>query len=509
MAVLLVLGLLAITLAVSYATLRTQTSAVQLSQNGGRALDSRLAAESGLAAAMHKISDDSWEGVDVPLTAHITDDTWYEVTFETGDAALLPSDPEYAEFPFRLTITSTGYAADPSNPDIRAIHRVRNVVQLARESLVAPPSDWSPATGFTFYQWANRAAIVQVPFHSKGPVKILGPLSICSEYPQDISARDQYLNDLRRMKNDNRGDHRPFSGQVTIAYSRQDLTTMTQLATQLGLTTVNSTAATTAPVTHPGTVTSYQLYPGGKTYTTPVVQDLHGSTIQNVTLAADPVSNPLGIFRSRGSLTIRNNVRITGTLISDGSSPSVQIEGTNVVLEARDLPMLEASAQRWQLPAAIVQEDVRIYSDSAAQMKGAVLAWNNFEIRNGTPTTSFALTGNLLSAGLQIRGRTPWTLTAATWDSDHDDYNDLFSGGLFTILLNLIKSILGLGAGDQLYFPEFMQWKRSFTIQPTLTIQPDSSGVRSHWHDWSQPVYEKASSDPGLRWNLIRYEDGV
>src|SRR5687768_11775697 len=80
MAVLLVLGLLAVTLAVSYATLRTQASAVHTARNVGRTLDARLAAESGLAAATRQISESTWAGVDVPISANMSDDCWYEVT---------------------------------------------------------------------------------------------------------------------------------------------------------------------------------------------------------------------------------------------------------------------------------------------------------------------------------------------------------------------------------------------------------------------------------------------
>ena len=53
-AVVLVLGLLAITLAISYATLRGQGVTAQLVQNNSRALDARVAAQSGLAAASAK-----------------------------------------------------------------------------------------------------------------------------------------------------------------------------------------------------------------------------------------------------------------------------------------------------------------------------------------------------------------------------------------------------------------------------------------------------------------------
>jgi hypothetical protein len=54
-----------------------------------------------------------------------------------------------------------------------------------------------------------------------------------------------------------------------------------------------------------------------------------------------------------------------------------------------------------------------------------------------------------------------------------------------------------------------MQHVRGFTVQPALTLQPDSSGVLSRWQDWTQPIFQKDPGDPGLRWNLVRYEDGI
>jgi hypothetical protein len=53
-----------------------------------------------------------------------------------------------------------------------------------------------------------------------------------------------------------------------------------------------------------------------------------------------------------------------------------------------------------------------------------------------------------------------------------------------------------------------MQGTAGLTVKPALTIQPDSSGVKYHWQDWSQPVYVKASADEGLRWNVVRVVDG-
>ena len=509
MAVLLVLGLLAITLAVSYAALRTQGTTSHMARNAGRSLDARLAAESGLAAAMHKISDSSWEGVDVSLSGDVTDDSWYEVSFTTGDTALVPGDPNYSEFPYRLTITSTGYAQDPSNPDVRAIHRVRSVVQLARRQFTANPGNWASLTSYTMYQWANRATQVQVPVRVEGPVNILGPLFLCAEYPSFGLARTKYLQDLNAMRQASRGDHRPFNGPVTIAYSR-NAGSLTPLQTWLGLTTIDTTAATTAPLTHPGDVASYQLYPGGKAYTPPVLQETYGGTVQNVSLSPTPETNPLGVFRCRGAMAINNNVTVSGIIVADSTTPDIQINGTNIVLQAANLPRLEGSNQNYQLPILIVREDVRVHGGSTVQMKGVSVLWDEFELKRG-PAAEFALTGNLIAAGVNLKGREPWTMTVDAWTNDYNDYmgTGSLTALLLNILLNTIRSALGLPAGATVHFPEYMQHVRGFTVQPALTLKPDSSGVLSRWQDWTQPIYQKDPGDPGLRWNLVRYEDGV
>src|SRR5687767_7360645 len=77
-AVVIVLGLLAVTLAISYATLRGQGTSTQLARNSSRALDARVAAQSGLAAALRKISENAWAGVDSTVRSNVTDNSWYE-----------------------------------------------------------------------------------------------------------------------------------------------------------------------------------------------------------------------------------------------------------------------------------------------------------------------------------------------------------------------------------------------------------------------------------------------
>jgi hypothetical protein len=182
-AVVMVLGLLAITLAISYATLRGQGTTSQLARNNTRALDARVAAQSGLAAAVRKMSENAWGGIDASLSANVTSHSWYQVTFTTGDAKLLSGDPQYDEYAFRVTIDATGYAADPLNPAVRSEHHSRCVVQLVRKRLLAEPANWAALKNYNVYQYANKDALVQFPVRINGPTCLMGRLVFCSEYP--------------------------------------------------------------------------------------------------------------------------------------------------------------------------------------------------------------------------------------------------------------------------------------------------------------------------------------
>src|SRR2546425_11661921 len=132
-AVVMVLGLLAITIAISYATLRGQGTTTQLARNNSRSLEARAAARSGIAAALRKISENAWGGVGSTLNSGVTANSSYFVTFTTGDTKLTSTDPSYSEWPFRLTIESTGFASDPLNSAIQSQYKSRCVVQLLRK----------------------------------------------------------------------------------------------------------------------------------------------------------------------------------------------------------------------------------------------------------------------------------------------------------------------------------------------------------------------------------------
>jgi hypothetical protein len=454
------------------------------------------------------MSDSSWGGVSSSLEAFVTDDSWYVVSFSTGDLTLPNTHPEY---PYRVTVEATGFATDPADPSVRAIHRSRCVAQLVRKAILAEPPMWPKLTGSTVYQWGNRHTYLQEPVRINGLTTILGRIWLSTEYPLTATSRERYLGDLNAMRLAGRGDHRPVEN-LHVALARQDAATLTLLTARLGLLLTDCTDSTLNPLTHPGAVTSYRLYPGGATYEPPQLQLVYGSSLSNLTLGPS-AANPLGVFCSNGPLTIDDNVQITGTIISETTASDIQVIGENVVIQAipAGLPKLHGSQVVYQLPTALVRDSLVINPLSSAQLRGFTAVWDDFELKRGASETQFTMQGNLATAGLLLKGREPWTMSGPLWNSDYNDYmgNGTLIAILLEALLNTIRNALGLPAGAPVYFPEYMQHVRGFTVQPTLTFQPASGAVQPHWQDWSQPIYQKGASDEGLCWDVIRWEDSL
>jgi hypothetical protein len=490
-AVLLVLGMLAMTLALSYASLRGQATVAQLAENLGRGQSARMAAESGVYAALRKMSEGTWAGVNTPISGNIGDSAWYEVTFLTGDAQLAPADPKYGEFAYRVTITSTGYASDPAQPTVRAIHRIDAVVQLARRTILAEPAGWSELEPLAVHQWGNRPNFAQFPVKIEGPTNFLGSLSLFPEYPLSLDPEARYFRDLEKMRVEGQGDFRPFRNPVKLAYAQQTAETLNHLQNNLGVATSDTTASQTAPVNHPGSVVSYKLYPGGKSYSVPILQTQYGSALQNLTLEPNQATNPLGLFRSRNSLAIYNNVTIKGTIISEGTTPDIQIHGTNVRLEGVNMAPLEGSSQAYRLPTAIIRDDLRFHGTSNAQVYGLAMVYDQFEIKGGSKSMPFLLDGQLMTTDFAVRGRSDIALLGALeWETQH---------ALFLTQLLL--------PGSTKYFPVWMRDKSGVPFEPLINFRRDTSGVKYHWHTWSQPVYQRDPADAGLRWNLVRWTE--
>jgi hypothetical protein len=492
MAVIVVLGLLAITLSLSYALLRTQGTAMLIARNSSRQLDAKLAAEAGLAAALRKIHEDGWAGVSSTVSANVDTNTSYFVEYATGDATLTSTDPNYAEYPFRVTITSTGTATDSTQASMQTTYRLQAVVQLVRRAFRSSnPTGWSNYLTPTIYQWSTSDAHLNFPLRIEGPTTFLGRLRLSTNYPGTTSTRDLYLKDLNVLRIATGVDDRPLNSTVTLGTTSQLSDVTNSLTSSLGLSTANSNASTSAPLTRPGTVTTYQLYPGGVSYAIPSLTSTYGSTPSNITLTADPVANPLGIFRSEGQVTMGNNVSLTGTLLAGDSSADVQISGTGVSIAGRNLPGLDGSSTNYQLPAIVSGDDLRVIGSANANIRGLALVWDEFELAYGSDDQTLDFRGKLLTAKFLARGRQEWDLDDGYWDFEKIFYQFQYRDPPEA------STVVG--------FPEWMRRRYGFAYHPQkLKLQANSDGAQYRWQDWTQSVYVKGASDAGLRWNLIR-----
>src|SRR5271165_6819504 len=141
-------------------------------------------------------------------------------------------------------------------------------------------------------------------------------------------------------------DDRPLTGSITLPISSTDSTTLGLLQTQLGLTLTNSSTTPSNAIPLPQSLASYQIYQGGPTYNVGAV----ASTLSNVSLAPDPVNNPLGIFFNSSDITLGNNVSMTGTLVSGGT---VNLTGSGINLLPYSMPSLAGSSTPIRLPTIV------------------------------------------------------------------------------------------------------------------------------------------------------------
>ncbi|MDP7015382.1 MAG: hypothetical protein QGG36_06265, partial [Pirellulaceae bacterium] len=183
MAVLFVLGILSITLAVSYAMLHSQTIDIAIHRNVKRTADARHAALTGLSIALRKLHEPDWKGVESRVVGELYANARYEVSFVTGDENLSPEDPRFNEYPFRLTVTSVGVAVDPTDPTVHVSHTVKAVVQLIRRAYSEPASGWDEYKKYGLYQWGPTAGQYQPPFQVAGDVFAAAPLQVCRQHP--------------------------------------------------------------------------------------------------------------------------------------------------------------------------------------------------------------------------------------------------------------------------------------------------------------------------------------
>lgn len=491
MAILMVLLLLSLTLGLCYAAMRSQSTISTIQRNADRGASARQAAMTGLSIALKKMHQNSWGGVDASVSGKLSDTESFLVTFSTGDPRLTPSDNDY---PYRVTLLSTGYAVDPNQATSIASHSVQAVVQLIPRALATEPSDWSNIMNFTFFQYSSGTFLWDPPGRIEGPVRIQLLFLPAWNYSWWGDPRNQFLKDLNAMYLANVGDYRPFNGTVSLPTTIHSLfpipTIMTTLNSHLGISTTNLSERDITSISFPSSMSTYRLYPGGKLYAFETLS----STLNTVTKSAAPATNPAGLFACNGNLTIGNNVSIAGTVFTSASSGGrITLSGTGISITPVALPALQGESANVQLPAAVTGDDFIVNSGTNASVTGVVAVKDSFSIDSDDDTDiTYTHQGKLIAENVSFNPRTNWNSKLSVWWTAQyiafDNQKDNKNG---------IK-----------YFPVYLQKKFSLNYDPKVKITPDSTSYRYHWHNpQNTSIYTALTADGGLRWDLLYWTE--
>jgi hypothetical protein len=301
--------------------------------------------------------------------------------------------------------------------------------------------------------------------------------------------RARYLEDLTAMHEAGADDYRPLTGPVYAPLSRTSKYTRSLITEELGATMTDVTAISATPISHPGNVTSYQLYSGGKEYSIPIVS----STLENEQFGPNTLTNPLGIVRHSGDLEVKDNVEFEGTLLLGGDDADLTFNGNGIKFSPVSLPSLEDDTATLHLPTTIVNHNIDVQESVSAQYQGMAIAWNKFRFLEGTRNTDFALYGRVLAKKLGLLRRTEWPVDD---DAKWDQYLLDFMGQYPT----------------SPYFPKWLVAEEDSNLdpEPHLTIEGDSGSMRYHFPDsWGDPIFVPKTNEngEGLKWTLIRWTD--
>ncbi len=481
--VLIVLLLIAVTLSLSYASIRTQSVNSRIQRNATFGVSARSAAASGLATALKTMHTAAWRGVDTTLTGRLSSHENFTVEFVTGDEDLEPSDADYVRYPYRVTLKATGYAADPIHPTVIATHHAHAVVELIPRALSSSAAELNELTTHTVCQWRPGACSLAVPFRIEGSARFRGQVKLDQDLKWTTDQQWWYYLGLNDMRKAGQADWRPFTGPVYFKFDEQEAQAYALISTALQAQTIYTTKASTFAWRSNDGVVSYQLFPGGKVYDIETVS----ANLANVALAPDTVSNPAGLFARANSVQIGNKVTIRGSLFTrgDGSSDIV-VQGNNIRMEPIDLPALDGASDPVQLPLLVSAGDISFGNGTEAVLKGLVLARDDFSVATTQQNQmSLSLEGHLACRNLIVGHRTPWNRAVAWW--------------------NLVWNLFWAQRSEGIqWFPAVLSFT-DLNIKPQITIVPDTRSIRYHYYHPTQPIYVPHADDDGLRWNVVRW----
>ena len=414
MSVLIVILLIALTMGVSYSILRSQATGLHIQQNAGRQSSARAAAVTGLVVAVKRMHAADWGGASSSFAESLGEHERFQATFSPGDPTLAAADSDYADYPYRVTIVSTGFAENPASPDQVSTYRIRAVMQLVPRQAADEPSDWTRMQGYTVYQTKNDSFEIDIPCRIEGSVRVQGG----SRSPSTTRIDSDALAALPRRPQ--RHAQRGRRGLPAVQWARASPLRRPGPTYLLGpearrwacRPTITPVREAAADWVQPTGLTAYQIYPGGPSYAIPTVP----SPLENTTLEPDALTNPLGIRYRSGTVTIKNNVTIRGSLFC---SEDIVIEGTNVRFQPVDLPGLYGSSQPLRLPVASCR-DFDVKATAGGSLTGLLAVFDDFLIEKSPATVTFAFTGRVITKKFYIKERTPWE--TLNWGSYYESF---------------------------------------------------------------------------------------
>jgi hypothetical protein len=485
-ALVFVLAIVAVSMALAYSLLRSQVSEVQISSNHRTRGDARAAARAGMSIALGRMHRTGWAGADTTLSGNLSAYDRYSVTYTTGDSSLLTTDSNYWLYPYRVTLLATGYSRDPSS-GVEASYKIRTVVQLVPRAMAAEPTDWATAQNFTVFQRvATEGTVVDVPMRVLGPARLQGTMQLFRGLPWGDGPRQNYLSDLNWMRNNGHPDYRPFNGPIHTQNSTLSADNRQTLDTYLAVPRVDLANASYNDWSGSAPTSTYRLYPGGKQYS---VESIPENVPASAVLAPNMLTNPLGIRQRAGDIRLASNVNIQGMLVAPTTSGRVRIEGQNVQLSPATIPPLDGTTQTIRIPTVVTGDDFRVDSGASGAVTGFVNVKDDFEIDQGPQARTFGITGRVVLGEFNVDPRNEGM--AYNW-------NGLLSDYLLAQLLNPL-----------LKYPIWCKTLHNIEYIPPITIVPDSVSVTYHWFDASSTLFVPHASEPGLRWDVIAWQDGV
>ena len=415
---------LSISVTVAYAFLQTQSTALQIGDNGTRQDLALQAAQAGAAVALQDLQSATWAGVSTTLTRNIGTVSGGNLTYSVQ--YLAASGSSAGETALRVLIRSTGTWLSTRDSTQRAERVVEVVSQLqpripgraivsgdlaAAEDVADNPTNfdqiqtyalWGRDTGSTLVLepgdriegniWINDNPVLYGDPHWDSDVRDDFMKAVGTRFTRTVSGQKQFLHP------------HPLSGTVTFKSNPSSSQQSDLSDFKVSWTRISSMPS--SPTIDFSDWQTYRVYANGFIYASETVS----SSLQNVTLRPS-AANPLGIFYRNGSISLGDNVTIQGTLVSTSqisfNGDDIHVVSYNYCTDAGT--PITTQAENWPRLPAIVADRVSFDRNTSSTVEGAILlkdtftgAGGTFEYRNGNDVL---ITGTATAQ----RAQQPWS----------------------------------------------------------------------------------------------------